>query len=359
MKKFLIIALVATLFCSCEKINRGKDPYLKLSKELITFDSDGGKESIKVSSNCEWIITGGDNWCTPSIDKGNGNMSIIFTVAKNDAIRDLKTTFYFEFEGEFGTEIVELEVVQETLQVDNVATLMDDAVFIAYCYRNFDLNQDGKISMMEANTVKVIEIKSEKKLKSVKGISLFTNLEDISFKGTGLQCIDLSKNTKLTAIREEAFYGCGSLTSITIPDSVTSIGNYAFQYCISLESITIPNCVTSIGDSTFSGCSSLTSVTIPDSVTSIEEYAFKNCSSLNSVIIGNGVIFIGYYAFYGCTSLKSVFCMPTTPPAISLYSFEWNAFDRNASGRRINVPDTSVHQYKVADGWKKYSSDIY
>ena len=43
-------------------------------------------------------------------------------------------------------------------------------------------------------------------------------------------------------------FGCSSLTSITIPSSVTSIGDYAIEYCSSLTSITIPNSVTSIGD---------------------------------------------------------------------------------------------------------------
>ncbi|MBP3495790.1 MAG: leucine-rich repeat domain-containing protein [Clostridia bacterium] len=75
-------------------------------------------------------------------------------------------------------------------------------------------------------------------------------------------------------------YACTSLTSVTIPDSVTSIGDNAFYNCTSLTSITIPNSVTSIGWHAFEDCTSLTSITIPNSVTSIGTYAFYNCTSL-------------------------------------------------------------------------------
>ena len=63
----------------------------------------------------------------------------------------------------------------------------------------------------------------------------------------------------------------------------TSIGYATFTGCSSLTSITIPDSVTSIGYATFAGCSSLTSITIPDSVTSIGESAFSNCSSLQTI----------------------------------------------------------------------------
>ena len=79
----------------------------------------------------------------------------------------------------------------------------------------------------------------------------------------------------VTSIGDQAFYACGSLTSVTIPDSVTSIGNQAFYDCSSLTNVTIPDSVTSIGDQAFYDCSSLLRVTIPGSVTSIGNRVFS------------------------------------------------------------------------------------
>ena len=104
----------------------------------------------------------------------------------------------------------------------------------------------------------------------------------------------------VTSIENSAFYKCGGLTSITIPNSVTSIGEYTFEGCSGLTSITIPNSVTSIGSCAFYGCSSLTSITIPSSVTSIGSCAFCGCSSLTSITIPNSVTSIGEGTFLLC-----------------------------------------------------------
>ena len=87
----------------------------------------------------------------------------------------------------------------------------------------------------------------------------------------------------VTSIGAAAFWGCPSLTSITIPDSVTSIGSGDFYGCTSLTSITIPNSVTSIEFNAFLRCTNLTSITIPDSVTIIRLGAFGDCASLTAV----------------------------------------------------------------------------
>ena len=125
----------------------------------------------------------------------------------------------------------------------------------------------------------------------------------ILFGGHVEKCV---LGNSVTSIGDSAFYGCSSLTSITIPNSVTSIGGCAFVGCSGLTSITIPNSVTSIGGGAFNSCSSLTSITIPNSVTSIEKSTFAGCSSLTSITIPNSVTSIGDGAFRGCSNLTDV-----------------------------------------------------
>ncbi len=75
----------------------------------------------------------------------------------------------------------------------------------------------------------------------------------------------------------------------------------------SLSTAEIENSTKGIADSAFSGCGGLTSVTLPSSVTSIGSYAFNSCRGLTSVIIGNGVTSIENNAFDDCSGLKTVF----------------------------------------------------
>ena len=153
-----------------------------------------------------------------------------------------------------------------------------------------------------------------------------------------------------------AFYNCTSLTSVTIPNSVTTIDEGAFEDCTGLTKVdisnigawcnisfgnsyanplyyaenlylnsklvtdlVIPNSVTSIGENAFRNCTSLTDVTIPNSVTSIGENAFMGCTGLTSIEIPNSVTTINNYAFSGCSNL-TIYCEAESKPS------GWNSY---------------------------------
>lgn len=107
-------------------------------------------------------------------------------------------------------------------------------------------------------------------------------------------------------IGASAFSDCSSLTSVSIPSSVTRIGENAFGGCSSLETIALPDNLVSIGDSAFSSCSKLTEITTPNSVTRIGTAAFSYCAKLEKVTLSNNITSISKLAFGNCYNLKEI-----------------------------------------------------
>ena len=154
----------------------------------------------------------------------------------------------------------------------------------------------------------------------------------------------------VTSIGEKAFMDCSGLTSVSIPNSVKTIGNCAFWRCVSLTTVTIPESVTSFGWGAFWDCVGLTSVTIPESVTSIGDYTFCNCKSLISVTIPNTVTTIGPEAFENCDGLTSV----TIPE--SVVTIDYLAFNGCTSLTTVTIPNTVTSI--VGDGAFRYVKNI-
>lgn len=109
-----------------------------------------------------------------------------------------------------------------------------------------------------------------------------------------------------------------SITSVSLPSSLTYIGDYTFYNCSELEEIIIPKHVAGIGHSVFEG-SGLTNITIPDSVKEIGFNSFQDCKSLKSVKLPCELEISGYL-FDGCSSLRTV-QMPETTKTIEDYAF--------------------------------------
>ena len=206
--------------------------------------------------------------------------------------------------------------------------------------------------------------------------------------------------TPVTTIGNAAFRD-SSVTSVTIPASVTEIGSNAFADCTNLTSVnyegdwsnltiqsgnpavqdaanaplfdfeftpdntavivtnykyngaaadvTIPSRykgkpVTTIGHAAFFN-SAVTSVTIPDSVTSISDDAFVNCPQLTNISIPNSVTYIGFFAFGSCTSLKSI----TLPSSLSSISGALFSGCSQLTTIHIPVSVTSIGNNAFAD----------
>ncbi len=107
-----------------------------------------------------------------------------------------------------------------------------------------------------------------------------------------------------------AFIGCGGLTEIVIPNTVTYVGEYAF-YSLALASVTFSgnglNDVT-VGDNSFRGCADLETVVFEQGsrIAVIGESAFADCRSISEFSIPATVSSIRSKAFMNCLSLANV-----------------------------------------------------
>ena len=214
------------------------------------------------------------------------------------------------------------------------------------------------------------------------GVSV-TLIEEYAFQNCdSLINVFFSHDSKVERIKKGAFENCRSLTSISLPASVTKIRENAFKDCTSLKYIHLSDSITSISEKAFIGChsieyneysggrylgnennpylvlmkgpnstsyeiadgtkmiqksaftecSSLADVSIPNSVEIIEDYAFKGCVSLVSVVMPRSVNYLGWGAFDGCTSLKDV------TVSESIKRIDLDAFKGCTSLESITIP---------------------
>lgn len=128
-----------------------------------------------------------------------------------------------------------------------------------------------------------------------------TRINQEVFKQRGITHVEIGKY--VDTIGESAFFST-KITSITIPDSVTTIGAWAFDF-LGLDIILGVNSHFKIEDGLLlsrdgtilvAAVETMTSITLPDTVTTIEKWAFID-NNLTSVTIPESVTNIGYWAF--------------------------------------------------------------
>lgn len=173
------------------------------------------------------------------------------------------------------------------------------------------------------------------------------------------------KSYTVTEIGNRAFYKSTSVTSISIPSTITKIGSYAFQNANHIKKVYITNlsawCMmeidsfyssplvyggslvlngqtvssldeidsscTKIGKYAFYGNTHLKNVIIPNSIKTVEACAFQGCSNIEFMEIGKNVTSMGEGAFKGCTQLSTIKFVDS-PLTIKLGRYEYNKIYR-------------------------------
>jgi len=136
------------------------------------------------------------------------------------------------------------------------------------------------------------------------------------------------------------FFNEEELTNLVIPEDVTSISDYAFTDCNSITSINL-NGVNAIGNSTFSGCSNLE--TVEFHCKTIASW-FSGLTSLKEIVIGEEVTTIGDQAFQNCSNLANV-SIPDNVTYVGTNAFTGTAWYNN-------MDDGVVYAGNIACGYK-------
>ncbi len=133
-----------------------------------------------------------------------------------------------------------------------------------------------------------------------------TVIPAFTFKNSGITGITIPQT--VTAIGPYAFYGCGSLLSITFSgtSALETIGEYAFADCSALTVVALPSSVSTIGAYAFYNCVNLTRVTARG-VTELKAFTFRKCSSLKEITLSTELTHIAFHTFFNCSDLADVY----------------------------------------------------
>lgn len=188
--------------------------------------------------------------------------------------------------------------------------------------------------------------------KSVNGVLFSYNEKTLLQYPGGMSGSSFNIPNYVTRIGFGAFYGCGNLTDISIPASVSSIGGYAFDdngwyenqsagvlyldgWCLGWKGrqpngefvrlsgeLVIHEGTIGIAESAFQSQLDITSLSLPNSMMVIGDGAFSRCSGLTGRLeLPNSVTSIGNLSFYGCSGFTGSLVLPNSLKTIGNAAF--------------------------------------
>lgn len=209
------------------------------------------------------------------------------------------------------------KIFKSIIQDDNI-TFADSNVK-SVCVDNWDTNEDGELSLVEALMVTslgqkfrgntdIISFKELQYFRSVK--TLYDDFHNCS------SLVDIKFPNSVKNIGESTFQGCNKLTLADgLPEYLENIGVYAFTYCYNLGDIYIPETVTNIDFRAFRESNPLSLTVDPDNtiydsrnncnaiILKSEDGLWVGCSK---TVIPEGVKYLNWYSFSGRKGLEYI-----------------------------------------------------
>lgn len=177
------------------------------------------------------------------------------------------------------------------------------------------------------------------------------------FSNTGFDG-NLILNDGLASIEGRAFENTRFRGELVLPESLTSLGEHCFNGCDFSGKLVLPSALRAVGNWIFAHNTRLSGILeIPENVISIGVGAFSGCRGLEGLVLPAGMESIladrndsEGGAFQNCFGLNSIVCKGDIPPTVQQQAFEGVPKDNFT----VEVPESSVIQYRVATGWKDF-----
>lgn len=187
---------------------------------------------------------------------------------------------------------------------DDICSAMDNIEFMAFCYENFDVNKDGKVSPQEAEAVHTI--KFEQGLNgSLKGIERFSNLEV-------LDC--------------ESYYWASGTWYYTF-----SFSELNLQHNVKLKELWLHT------------CPNVEYINLQNNIM-LNKLSIHDCDKLQTLILPTT---LGEFSMGDCEWLQNIKCYAENPPQCSISDFSFRDC-------KVYVPATSLEIYKKTTTWSQF-----
>lgn len=201
------------------------------------------------------------------------------------------------------------------------ATDPNDVYMLAFTYD--DENLTASVALAEGYTSYAGEIEIPARVWHERKAYTVITAAASGFRYSKAKAISIPST--ITTIGASAFRDCTAITSITIPNSVTSFGASAFCGCTALQVLRWnPPALEAAGTNSnppFYGCKSLTTLSLAPHVTVIPSYLLRNSSSKLDVLnIPEGIEVIGTGTFSGCSTITEL-TIPSTVKSIGGNAF--------------------------------------